>query len=194
MKIGKGGHGQRHGKSETPDVSNIQHPDVMHEADDVNVRGIVQFIVGLFLFGVIVVVLMAIMFKLLENRETEDAPRPMPMAFKPDESQMPDNTPRLQGAPNDVVEGENLHLKEPAAEREVVNRKWQQMMKTQQVDSQTGANITIPVEQAMQQVLQQGLPSRPPAAGQSDSGAAKQYAVEMPTFQSSGRMAEKRVE
>ena len=51
--------GNGHGHiTETPDVSHIKNVDVTHEASDVNVGGILKFVLGLTIFAVFVQVLM----------------------------------------------------------------------------------------------------------------------------------------
>src|SRR5919199_3566938 len=105
----------------TPDVSYIQNPDVSHESSDVNVRSIIIFAGGLFLFGVIVHILMLLMFNYMEKRaERDEAAHPRgPMAITQKEMMPPE--PRLQLAPGFGVslgegkDGINLQLKEPNA-------------------------------------------------------------------------------
>ena len=62
-KNGHNGHNGHGRVRQTPDVSHIQNVDVTHEASDVNVGGILKFVVGLTIFGIIVNVLMWGMFR-----------------------------------------------------------------------------------------------------------------------------------
>ena len=64
------GHDQRHA-TETPDVSHIKNVDVTHEASDVDISGILKFVMGLTVLGAVVFVLMWGMFRLLNAQETE---------------------------------------------------------------------------------------------------------------------------
>jgi len=77
-----GHHGNGHGHvTETPDVSHIKNLDVTHEASDVNVGGIVKFVVGLTIFAIAVQVLMWGMFRFLNSQEEGKDPSPGPMAM-----------------------------------------------------------------------------------------------------------------
>lgn len=177
---------------ETPDVSHIQNPDVAHEASDVNVRAILQFTFGLFIFGLLSVGLMWLLFKVFDNRAAKTEPPPAPMALSAKE-RLPSG-PRLQGAPGfgvDLPNGERVDLSkmEPQAEYRVVREMWKQMLEQGVVDPQTGARTIIPIEEAMRKVAEGGLPARQQQEGiQMNTG----YGMDMPSYSSSGRMTEKR--
>ena len=64
------GHDARHA-TETPDVSHIKNVDVTHEASDVDISGILKFVIGLTVLGAVVFVLMWGMFRLLSAQEVE---------------------------------------------------------------------------------------------------------------------------
>ena len=89
------GHDARHA-TETPDVSHIKNVDVTHEASDVDISGILKFVMGLTVLGVAVFVLMWGMFRLLNAQETEKEPPAGPMAMTEEERLPP--PPRLQAA------------------------------------------------------------------------------------------------
>ena len=193
----------------TPDVAHIQNPDVAHETSDVNVYAILQFVVGLVILAALVHVLMWAMFRLLEERQArlERANPPSPMAITSQEQVPPE--PRLQDAPGWSVQvdpqeanklrGEgyrvdqngrvNLQFEEPQAERKILMRLWDEQLKNGQRDPTTGAVESIPINQAMQQVAGQGLPARPQPPGGDDQISSGQ---QIPTYQSSGRMMERR--
>ena len=57
--------------TETPDVSYIKNVDVTHETSDVNVPGIVKFLVGLSVLTIVTFVLMWGLFRSLEKKVTE---------------------------------------------------------------------------------------------------------------------------
>ena len=187
--MGKKGRDDIH---QTPDVSHIQNPDVSHEASDVDVGTIVKFVIGLFVLTVITFVLMKLLHNVLENRATEADPPRRPMAMTEKERLPPE--PRLQGAPGfGVALGEgkgtiNLQLREPQAEYHEVEKIWDQILEGKP-DPRTGL-ISMPIEEAKQKVLEDGsLRSRPPADGQQQVGAG---GMDVPSYQSSGRMTEKR--
>lgn len=183
-------HGRRDDIHETPDVSHIQNPDVKHEESDVNIKAILQFVVGLLIFAAIVHVLMWYMLKFFEQRQEKRTPPPAPMALTDRERLPPE--PRLQGAPGfgvDVGEGRrvDLGLKEPMAEMKVVREQWEKVLKEGQKD-QSGNVVAIPIEEAKRQLIEKGLPTRP----QTDSPMNIKGGIDVPTFQSSGQKMEKR--
>lgn len=81
----------------TPDVSHVSNPDVAHEASDVNILAILQFVGGLLVLIAVTLGLMWAMFKFLEAREKSLQPARAPMAMSKEESMPP--APRLQAAP-----------------------------------------------------------------------------------------------
>src|SRR5712691_5383012 len=81
--------------TETPDISYIRNVDTAHELSDVQVGGIVKFVVGLFVLTVAVFFLAWGMFRMFEARSQE--PPRSPMALSGEERLPPE--PRLQGAP-----------------------------------------------------------------------------------------------
>jgi hypothetical protein len=196
----------------TPDVSHVQNPDVAHEESDVNVKAILQFVGGLLVFGVIVCVLMWLLFKYFESREARmEAQNPAgPMAFKENEKVPPE--PRLQSAPafgvqidkNMPVNAEeikkigkydektrsvSLELNKPQAEMEVLNELWKEQLEKGTVDPQTGKTVGLPIEEAKKKILEEKLPTRAQQPGQQQQSAQGEV---VPSYESSGRMLEKR--
>ena len=191
------GNGKVH-VTETPDVSHIKNLDVTHEASDVSVGGILKFVVGLTIFGVVVFALIWGLFRFLSAQENKEPP-PGPMAMTEQERLPP--VPRLQAARGFGVKLENgewvnLENKEPEAEYRVLRGQWERELKCSPEESHTGPvhlvpTGCVPIDQAMEKVLQSGLPVRTAkplpngsAAGVMDSALA------LPTAASSGRMTE----
>ncbi len=176
---------------ETPDVSHIQNPDVSHEASDVDVGTIIKFVIGLFVLTVITFVLMKLLYNVLENRATAADPKPRPMAMSERERLPPE--PRLQAAPGfgvNLGDGKfiNLQLREPQAEYNELSKIWKDVLEGKP-DPRTG-KTSMPIEEAKKKVLEDGsLKSRPAADGQQQLGAG---GIDIPSYQSSGRMTEKR--
>ncbi|MDQ3819341.1 MAG: hypothetical protein M3362_16915 [Acidobacteriota bacterium] len=179
----------------TPDVSHIQNPNVSHEASDVNVRSIIIFAGGLFVFGVIVHILMLLLLNYMEKGAAEDeAAHPRgPMAIKEKEMLPPE--PRLQLAPGfgvNLGEGKdrvNLQLKEPQSEYRELRKIWDDDLQGKP-DPRTG-KAGMPIDQAMKQIVQDGqLRARPPSNGQQQIDI--HGGMDIPSFMSSGRTAVKR--
>jgi hypothetical protein len=189
------GHGH---VTETPDVSHIKNVDVTHEASDVSVGGILKFVVGLTIFAVVVHVLMWGLFRFFNSQEEGKEPPPGPMAMTEQERRPPD--PKLQSAPGFGVKLQDgkwvpLENREPQAEYRVLLEQWQSQLNCGRSDSSEVLNrrpACMPIDQAMQKVLEgKGLPSRPQA--ETNQGvAADVYGIDMPTAASSGRVTEKR--
>src|SRR5258705_4576226 len=190
-------HDARH-VTETPDVSHIKNPDVMHEADDVNISGILKFVMGLTVLGVVVFVLMWGMFRLLNAQEKEPPAGPMAMT---EEERLPP-PPRLQAARGFGVKLENgewvdLEKREPEAEYRVLREQWEVRLNCHSGD-ETSSHMSsaakagtspncVPIEEAMKKLLEGGgLPARTSA---NKSGTPSDAAP--PTAWSSGRVSGK---
>jgi hypothetical protein len=175
-------------RTETPDVSHIRNVEVTHEMSDVDVKGILTFVVGLTVMTVVVYLLMLLMFKVLDKQEVSKEQKPSPMVLSEKERLPPE--PRLQVAPGFGVDQRNgqrvdLSLRAPQEEYQVVHKQWEQVLNEGAKD-QSGKVVGLPIDQAMKKVLEgNGLPSRSPTPGDSD------YSVQTPTSASSGRMTEK---
>lgn len=181
------GHQRLH-VTETPDVSHIKNLDVTHEASDVNIPGILKFVLGLTVLGVVVFGLMWGMFRFLNWQETVKEPEPGPMAMTEQERLPP--PPRLQGARGFGVKLENgnwvdLEKREPEAEYRLLREQWDERLNCQGAEgvSDLGTNCTS-IDVAMQKLLEgSGLPVRDPAKKPAD--------VTPPTAWSSGRASAK---
>jgi hypothetical protein len=102
--------------------------------------------------------------------------------------------PRLQAAPGfgvNLGEGKeriNLQLREPQAEYNEMRKIWDQAL-AGKPDPRTG-RVSMPIEDAMKKVTEDGsLKTRPQTDGQQQIGAG---GMDIPSYQSSGRMTEKR--
>lgn len=170
----------------TPDVSHIRNLDVTHEAEDVNVGGVVKFVIALTVMGLFVFVLVWGIFRFMEAQQKE--PPPGPMAMKPEERLPP--LPRLQAAKGFGVKLENgnwvdLENKEPEAEYRVLRNQWERDLNCLPGPESEVRAGCVSIDQAMTKVLQAGLPARK----QDDtSRSAADFGVSPPTAASSGRV------
>jgi hypothetical protein len=190
--MSKNGHNGNKGHvTETPDVSHIKNIDVTHEAGDVNVGGILKFVVGLTIFGIIVNVLMWGLFRFFNAQEEVKEPRPGPMAMTKEERLPPE--PRLQAAPGfgvKLADGQwvSLEIKQPQAEYNVLREQWEHQLHCKTDESPHGTidrkPACIPIDSAIDQLFAGGgLPVRPQAK---ESGTAPE--LSLPTAASSGRV------
>jgi hypothetical protein len=138
-------HGDHGGQSESK----------AYETRDVKVRPLAAFIAGLSVTGIVVYLVVALMFRLFSGQAArEDAQLPPSSAARPaaspgDERLPPE--PRIQANP--AADMKSLRLQEDAV---LTTYGW--------VDRQAGI-ARIPIDVAMSQVLEEGLPVRRPDGG-----------------------------
>jgi hypothetical protein len=188
----RNGHKEGDGhKTETPDVSHIRNVEVTHETSDVNVRGVLTFVVVLTIATAAVSVGVWLLFRYFNAEQAER--KPGPMALKQAERLPPE--PRLQAAPGFEVklqdgQLEKLGLKPPQAEYRVLKEQWERALRGELKD-QSGNPLSIPIDQAIDQIVSgQGLPARTKTA----PTKLEDYAISLPSASSSGRETEKRLQ
>ncbi|HZH35017.1 MAG TPA: hypothetical protein VEX64_09265 [Pyrinomonadaceae bacterium] len=168
-----------------------------YEKDRLELRGIIGFTLGLVVVIVVTFGLMWLMQNAMESQAAaEDKLNTSPMALTAEEreagKQLPPE-PRLQGAPGFGVTTEsgfnNLELREPQSEYRALYKDWQKTWKEGRKDPNNGTVITLPIEEAKQRVLQQGLgKTRQPEAAQKALKDAQQITM----YSSAGRTMEPR--
>lgn len=179
-------------KTETPDVSHIRNVEVTHETSDINVNGVLTFVVALTIMTIGVYIGMVLLFNRFQGQAAKEVP-PGPMALSQNERLPPE--PRLQAAPGFEVTLQDgtkidLKIKPPQAEFQTVNEQWEQELKGALKDA-TGRPQAIPIADAIKQVVAgEGLPARTKEA----PSKLQDYAISVPTTASSGRVTEKRVQ
>jgi hypothetical protein len=133
-----------HRRGSEINTADIRNPETVHEERDINVRGILMFGVWLFVAAVIIHIVLWGFFRFMENRAATADPQPSPVA-----EQRSNKFPEPQLQPNPV--GDLSRLK--AGEAEQLNRYgW--------MNRQAGV-AHVPIDRAMELVVQRGLPSRP---------------------------------
>jgi hypothetical protein len=128
-----------------------------YEENDIKLRGIIGFAVGLLVLIVATFVLMLIMKNVMEEQfAAGDRVDPMAMT-KPSDKLPPE--PRLQGAPGFGVDGKdgriNLELQIPQAEYRTLTKMWNELEEKGQKDEKTGAVISLPMKEAKALFLQE---------------------------------------
>jgi hypothetical protein len=153
---------------------------------DINVRGVLTFVVVLTVTTAIVSFGLWYLFKFFNTQKgKERAPGPLAIRNLPEEQRLPPE-PRLQGSRGFEVKLENgeevkLELKHPQAEYEVLRAQWEAALQTGVKDS-AGKTVRMPIQDAMKKVLSgAGLPSR------ATQGKVDDYGLSIPTDSSSGR-------
>lgn len=174
-------------------MSSKKHSDnaidlnIPYEQNEIQLRGVIGFAIGLVLLILITFALMyALRGTLQDYWETDNAQR-NPMAMSERERLPPE--PRLQAAPGFGVESDhgrvNLELLPPAAEYNELKKQWEVTWKHGQKDEKTGMMSMMPIEMAKQKLLAQN----PKAKSGADAEAALNNSRLYMTDASSGRVA-----
>ena len=123
-----------------------ESPEVRHETSDVNIRAIFGFGAGLTIASAFIGVCVWLLFQYFTAREARTvAPPQYPLAVQ--QSRVPPE-PRLQTNPRQDMT--DLRAREEAM---LSSYGW--------VDRNAGV-VRIPIERAMQLIVERGLPTRPP--------------------------------
>lgn len=177
-------------RTETPDVSHIRNEEVTHETSDINVGGVLTFVVALTLLTIGVYLGMLLMFKQFQGQAQKE-PEPGPMALSQSEHLPPE--PRLQAAPGfgvTLADGTKVDLqtKAPQAEYQTVLEEWDKNLKGELKDA-SGNPVSIPIDEAIKKVVSGGGLT---ARTQQAPTKLQDYGISAPTAASSGRVTEKR--
>jgi len=132
-----------------------------YERNDIQLRGIMYFGIGLLVLIVITFGLMAAFFGVLESDAAERYATRNPMHRSEAERLPPE--PRLQGAPGFSVQSSNgpinLELGAPQAEYWELKKQWDDMVENGVKHPETGTVIALPIEEAKTKLLEQNLKS-----------------------------------
>jgi hypothetical protein len=118
-------------------------PTVDHETSDVNIRAVFGFAIGLIVAGVVIAFAVWLLFQYFSAREAQTRFTEYPLATQ--ESRLPPE-PRLQTDPRQDMS--DLRARE---DQLLQSYGW--------VDKNAGV-VRIPIERAMQLVVERGLPAR----------------------------------
>lgn len=161
--------------------------DKAYEENEISLRGIVGFGIGLFLLIVITFVLMHFFLKGLYEVRAEMEPPANPMQMSQKEQLPPE--PRLQAAPGFGVQGPNgwinLELREPQAEYRELVKIWADVIKNGKKDKTTGVMTVMPINEAKEKFLA----SSPKAKSGADAEKLLADSKSFYSDASSGRMA-----
>lgn len=160
--------------------------DKPYEPNEIGVKGITYFAVGLVL---LIVVTFGLMWVLLNYVLEEDAKankstdNPMMMSEK---ERLPPE-PRLQSAPGFGVTGPdgrvNMELREPQAEYRELKKIWDDLRKNGQKDAATGTMIAMPIDTAIDKLLAQPIKAKSGADAEQAAMKSRLY----PSESSAGR-------
>jgi hypothetical protein len=139
-----------------------------HEENEIGLKGIMGFAIGLVVLIVITFGLMWAFLSALKDNAKENADPQNPMAMSDRERLPPE--PRLQLAPGFGVESEkgwvNMELQPPAAEYVELKKQWTELWEHGQKDKKTGVVSIMPVDTAKEKFLEGTVKARSGADGE----------------------------
>ena len=163
--------------------------DKAYEENEIGLKGIIGFGVGLVLLIVITFGLMWAFLNVVRDysAETEKAGPGNPMQMTEKEKLPPE--PRLQSAPGFGVDSPNgrinLELREPQAEYRELRKQWMELWKNGEKDKNTGMVAVMPISDAKEKFLASGVKAKSGA----DAEKVLQSSHKFMSDASSGRMA-----
>jgi hypothetical protein len=173
-------------------MSSKKHNDTVidlnkpYEENDIQLKGIIGFGIGLFLLIVVTFSLMYALLNVLKDYAAEGVVQ-NPVGLRDRERLPPE--PRLQAAPGweiDTSNGKiNLELGDPRSEYWELSRDWQQLWDFGRKDAKTGVVTALPINEAKQKVLSQNLKAKSGAEAEELLKNSKLYVTDA----SSGRVA-----
>jgi len=136
--------------------------DKSYEENEIGLKGIFGFAIGLFLLIVITFGLMSALLNVLRQNEKENAGPANPMGMSDKERLPPE--PRVQLAPGFGIESDkgrvNLELLAPGAEFKEFRRQWDEIWKYGRKDEKTGMMSAMPIEMAKEKFLSQNVKAK----------------------------------
>lgn len=140
-----------------------------YEENEVGLKGVVYFGIGLLLLILITFGLMWALSQVLEEHSKETKSSNTPLALGDKERLPPE--PRLQAAPGFAIDGDNgkvnLELKVPQAEYWELKKQWDKLLKEGRKDKTTGVVTVMPIDQAKDLLLTKNVKAK------SDDAATK---------------------
>ena len=143
--------------------STLADLDKAYEPNEIGLKGIFSFAIGLFLLIVITFGLMWAFLNVLKKQAVEDnleAKNPMGMS---DKERLPPE-PRLQLAPGFGIESDkgrvNLELMAPGAEYAEFKKQMEHVWERGRKDEKTGMVTVMPIEEAIDKLMTQNVKAR----------------------------------
>jgi hypothetical protein len=139
-------------------------PDPGHEISNVQVGGIIWFVILLTVGIVFVGWLIAAVLNSFEGRERKAELESRPSPFAAQRAKLPPE-PRLQLAPNseeqiDQNAGPNLKTQHPLEEMKQLRKTWDEQLTSYGWVDEASGIVRIPIEQAKKLLLERGLETR----------------------------------
>jgi hypothetical protein len=133
-----------------------------YEQNVIGLKGIIYFAIGLVLLIIITFALMWALLRVMHDEAVETKDTVGPMAMSDKESLPPE--PRLQSAPGFGVDSPNgrvnLELRNSQAEYHEMRAQWDEIIKDGEKDPKTGTQISMPVSQGIDKLLQENVKAK----------------------------------
>jgi len=161
--------------------------DKPYEANEIGLKGIFSFAIGLFLLIVVTFGLMYAFLNVLNDYHKENAGDKNPMIMSEKERLPPE--PRIQLAPGFGVESEkgrvNLELHAPQAEYNELKKQWEHIWEHGRKDEKTGMVTIMPIDEAKEKFLSQNAKAKSGAEAEEVFKKSQSYISDS----SAGRLA-----
>lgn len=165
--------------------------DKPYEGNEIALRGIMGFAIGLFLLIVVTFGLMWAFLNVLKDYSTENAGQANPMQMSDKEKLPPE--PRLQLAPGFGVDSKdgraNFELMAPQSEWRELRKQYAEMWKNGEKDTKTGVVTMLPIEEAKAKLISQNVKSKSGEEAEKTLKASRKFVSDA----SSGRVASETV-
>ncbi len=149
-------------------MSSKKHADsavdlnIPYEQNEIQLKGILGFAIGLFLLIVVTFGLMWALLNVMKDYSKETAGPANPMA-QTDRERLPPE-PRIQAAPGFGVQSEkgwvNMELSAPQSEYWELSRQWKELWEKGQKDAKTGVVTAMPIDEAKAKFLTQNVKAK----------------------------------
>lgn len=175
-------------KKHTDTVADLNVP---YEQNEIQLKGILSFAIGLVLLIVVTFGLMWLLLdKVMPGMSMNAGAESNPMAMNDKERLPPE--PRLQGAPGFGVDSEkgrvNMELGIPQAEWRELRKQWDELLENGRKDAKTGMMSVMPIDEAKKKFLEQNVKAKSGADAEATLTASREFISEA----GSGRSLQKR--
>jgi len=144
-----------------------ENPEVFYERRDLSARGVLGFLVGLGITGLLIHIVLWGMYSYLDNFHQHHQPEPNPLVLVHNEGR----SSNVSAADAEKFPTPRLETSEHA-DLEAEHKREQSLLYNEGVDSKTGV-VHISIDRAMSLLAQRGLPTRPPASAEAQAAGQK---------------------
>ena len=140
-------------------MNNGHHESAAYEREDLGARSVFTFLIGLAVMGVLVFGLLKVMLHVLESYDRSHQPPQRPLAMKtvpvPEAAGMEKSKQGIDAAfPNPKLEEDEIHELRQFRDGE------EEKLYTYGWVDQSAGTVHIPIERAMQLIVERGLPTQ----------------------------------